>query len=29
MKEAVNYLVYWPLAIAIGGWLYFEIGRRM
>jgi hypothetical protein len=29
MKEAVNYLVYWPLAVAIGSWLFFEIGRRM
>ena len=29
MHEAVTYLIYWPIGIAIGGWLFFEIGSRM
>jgi hypothetical protein len=29
MHEAVTYLIYWPIGIAIGSWLFFEIGSRM
>jgi hypothetical protein len=29
MHEAMFYLIYWPVGIAVGGWLFFEIGRRM
>ena len=29
MYEVVYYLIYWPVSIAVGGWLFFEIARRM
>jgi hypothetical protein len=29
MHDAVYPLIYWPIGIAIGSWLFFEIGRRM
>jgi hypothetical protein len=29
MAAAVYPLVYWPLGIALGGWLFFQIARRM
>jgi hypothetical protein len=29
MTEVVYSLIYWPVAIALGGWLVFEIVKRM
>ena len=29
MLEAVYPLIYWPVGIALGGWLFFEIAKRM
>jgi hypothetical protein len=29
MPEAVYPLIYWPIGIAFGGWLFFEIAKRM
>ncbi len=29
MPEAVYPLSYWPVGIALGGWLFFEIAKRM
>jgi hypothetical protein len=29
MKSAIYPLVCWPVGIAVGGWLFFEIARRM
>jgi hypothetical protein len=29
MPEAVYFLIYWPVGIALGGWLFFEIAKRM
>jgi len=29
MHEVVYPLIYWPVGIAFGGWLFFEIARRM
>ena len=29
MYEAVYPLIYWPVGIALGGWLFFEIAKRM
>lgn len=29
MYEAVYPLIYWPIGVALGGWLFFEIAKRM
>jgi hypothetical protein len=29
MTEVVYSLLHWPVAIALGGWLVFEIAKRM
>ncbi len=29
MHEFISYTIYWPVGIAMGSWLFFEIGRRM
>jgi hypothetical protein len=29
MPAVVYPFVYWPVAIALGGWLFFAIARRM
>jgi len=29
MHEVVYPFIYWPIGIALGGWLFFEIARRM
>jgi hypothetical protein len=29
IPEAIYPLVYWPVGIALGGWLFFEIAKRM
>jgi hypothetical protein len=29
MPEVVYPLIYWPVGIAPGGWLFFEITKRM
>jgi hypothetical protein len=29
MPEAVYPLICWPVGIAVGGWLFFEIAKRM
>jgi hypothetical protein len=29
MLAAVHPILYWPLGIALGGWIFFEIARRM
>jgi hypothetical protein len=29
MTEVVYSLIYWPIGIALGGWLVFEIAKRM
>ena len=29
MHEVVYPLIYWPIGIALGSWLFFEIARRM
>ena len=29
MPEAIYPLLYWPAGIALGGWLFFEIAKRM
>lgn len=29
MSNNVDSLVLWPVGIAFGGWLFFEIARRM
>ena len=29
MPEVVYPFVCWPLGIAVGGWLFFEIAKRM
>jgi hypothetical protein len=29
MAEVAEPLIYWSLGIAIGGWLFFEIAKRM
>ena len=29
MPEAAYSLIYWPVGIALGGWLFFEIAKRM
>jgi len=29
MHEVVYYLICWPAGIALSGWLFFEIARRM
>ena len=29
MHEVVYPLIYWPVGVAIGGWLFFEIAKRM
>ena len=29
MLEAAYALIYWPVGIALGGWLFFEIAKRM
>jgi len=26
---SVYFLIYWPVGIALGGWLFFEIAKRM
>jgi len=29
MHEVVATLIYWPVSIALGCWLFFEIAKRM
>ncbi len=29
MTDVVYPFIYWPVGIALGGWLFFEIARRM
>jgi hypothetical protein len=29
MPESIYPLIYWPVGIAVGGWLFFEIAKRM
>jgi hypothetical protein len=29
MHEVIYPMIYWPIGIAVGGWLFFEIARRM
>ncbi len=29
MLEVAYPLIYWPVGIALGGWLFFEIAKRM
>ena len=29
MAEAIYPLIYWPIGIALSGWLFFEIAKRM
>jgi hypothetical protein len=29
MAEAIYPLIYWPVGIALSGWLFFEIAKRM
>ena len=29
MFESIYPLIYWPVGIALGGWLFFEIAKRM
>jgi hypothetical protein len=29
MPDAVYPLIYWPVGIALGGWLFFDIAKRM
>jgi len=29
MHEFVYPLIYWPIGVAVGSWLFFEIARRM
>ena len=29
VDSALNPLVYWPVAIAVGSWLFFAIAKRM
>ena len=29
MPEVVYPLIYWPVGIALGGWLFFEIAKRL
>jgi hypothetical protein len=29
MSNSVDSFVLWPVGIAFGGWLFFEIARRM
>jgi hypothetical protein len=29
MSAAVYPFVYWPVGVALGGWLFFAIARRM
>jgi hypothetical protein len=29
MHEVVYPLIYWPVGIALGSWVFFEIARRM
>ena len=29
MFESHYPLIYWPVGIALGGWLFFEIAKRM
>ncbi len=29
MHEVVYPLIYWPIGVALGSWLFFEIARRM
>jgi len=29
MRDFIAYTIYWPIGIAVGSWLFFEIGRRM
>jgi hypothetical protein len=29
MAEVAEPLIYWSVGIAIGGWLFFEIAKRM
>ncbi len=29
MPEVVYPLIYWPVGIALGSWLFFEIAKRM
>ncbi len=29
MHDVVYPFIYWPIGIAFGGWLFFEIARRM
>jgi hypothetical protein len=29
MPETIYPLIYWPVGIALGGWLFFEIAKRM
>jgi hypothetical protein len=29
MPGAVYFLIYWPVGIALGGWLFFELAKRM
>ncbi len=29
MHEVVYPFIYWPIGIALGSWLFFEIAKRM
>jgi hypothetical protein len=29
MPEVVYPLIYWPVGIALGSWLFFQIAKRM
>jgi hypothetical protein len=29
MHEVVYLLIYWPVGIALGSWLFFEVAKRM
>ena len=29
MHEVVYTLIYWPVGMALGSWLFFEIAKRM
>jgi hypothetical protein len=29
MRDLISYVMYYPVVIAIGSWLFFEIARRM
>jgi hypothetical protein len=29
MTDVLYPFIYWPVGIALGGWLFFEIARRM